>query len=254
MTPSARAAADAAGNVRLTPPPPPLSISQVRSWFRRLAALVHPDKCRTTHAVPDAIAASAFRLLQEGCDALMADLRREEERGGSGRKRSREPWYGGDFHRSDGSGGAFGSWPSGGDKEADNHEDDDDDDLWRAESRRCPPSPPYSSGGCFPSTCPTTQDEEPGLWDLSLADLRAEVALRQSSVLRPPAGSVTAALPVHIRQRRLRVARSVLAERTAACGLASAAASAVASDVSYPNNVSADFGAGAAGAGGGGFL
>ncbi|GLI66853.1 hypothetical protein VaNZ11_010837 [Volvox africanus] len=210
------------GGVRLAPPPP-LSSSQVRSWFRRLAALVHPDKCRTTHAVPDAVAASAFRLLQEGCDALIADLRREEEGrrdhsgggGGGGRKRSREACYdGGGGRRSD-----------GGDKEADNDDDDGDNGVWWAEWRHGRQPPSYGSDWWFPSTCPTAQDEEPALWDLSLAELAAEVSLRQSSVLRPQPGSTAAVLPVHIRQRRLRVARSVLAERTAAVGFPSAAAS-----------------------------
>lgn len=46
-------------------------------------------------------------------------------------------------------------------------------------------------------------------------ELEAEVAQRQREVLRPPPGSDAAALPAHQRQRRLRVARGVLSERTA---------------------------------------
>ncbi|GIL68486.1 hypothetical protein Vafri_21756 [Volvox africanus] len=175
----------------------------------------------------------------------MADLRREEEGGRDhggeggeggegGRKRCREAWYGG---------GCGGGRSDGGDKEADNN-DDGDEGVWWAEWWHGPPPPSYGNDCWFPSTCPTTQDEEPGLWNLSLAELGAEVSLRQSSVLRPPTGSTAATLPIHIRQRRLRVARSVLAERTAAGSLASAAASdgftaTFPSDGGYPGDVSA---------------
>ncbi|PNH00994.1 hypothetical protein TSOC_013143 [Tetrabaena socialis] len=58
-----------------------------------------------------------------------------------------------------------------------------------------------------------------------MQELEAEVALRQAHVLRPPPGSAAAALPPHARQRRLRVARGVLSERTAAAAAAAAAAS-----------------------------
>ncbi len=42
------------------------------------------------------------------------------------------------------------------------------------------------------------------------------MAARQAQVLRPPPGSAAASLTLHARQKRLRVARSVLSERKAA--------------------------------------
>ncbi|GLC37630.1 hypothetical protein PLESTM_000628600 [Pleodorina starrii] len=199
---------------------PPLSGGEVRRWFRRLAALVHPDKCRTSGVVPEHVAVSAFRLLQEGCDALVDELTEASAAAAGARKRARGAWRSGGGTEYDDA-----EWGVGGGKE---ENDGDDEAVWWAEWRSCPPSPPpsYCGGGTAaaaagipPTSCPSEGDDEPRLWTLGLEELRSEVALRQSQVLRPPPGSEAAALPPHSRQRRLRVARSVLAERTRAAAV-----------------------------------
>ncbi|KAG2493511.1 hypothetical protein HYH03_008327 [Edaphochlamys debaryana] len=164
-----------------------------RSWFRRLAALVHPDKCRKV--VPEGLAMEAFRLLSEGCDTLAAEAERsggarahlKRRRGGS---RSPDPY---DMY-----GNVCVDEP---------YDDADEDAAWWG--RWVDPW----AGRAPPSTQPTAADEEPELWQLPLKELEAEVGARQAAVLAPPPGSAAAALGPAARQRRLRVARSVLSQR-----------------------------------------
>eukprot|EP00775_Hariotina_reticulata_P003952 gene3953-4205_t len=67
-------------------------------------------------------------------------------------------------------------------------------------------------GGAGGTSAPTAADEEEGLWHISMQELLAEVDRRQAGVFSPKSLEDVARLPVE-RQKRLRVARSVLASR-----------------------------------------
>lgn len=134
-------------------PSPSLPGPNIRTWYRRLAALVHPDKCRTV--VPEAAAAEAFQFLQRGCEALLHEGQLRGGQGahlggrsglggnGMGRKRGRD---------GDGEEGWDGDGVEG---------EVDGEAWWEA----------WWDGGAAasrPSTCPTESDQEPELWGLSL--------------------------------------------------------------------------------------
>ncbi len=175
-------------------PGPSLPAPEVRTWYRRLAALVHPDKCRTV--VPEAAAAGAFQLLQRGCEALLhevqhrggpgqgTDLGGQSGLGGSGvgRKRGRGR---------DGDGDGEEGW------DGDGVEAEGDGEAWWEA---------WWDGGAAagrPTTCPTESDQEAELWGLSLqVGLTAERPCDHDVVLIETVALAESAMPMAAKQAK----------------------------------------------------
>jgi hypothetical protein len=202
-------------------PPEPRTAAGAHRLYRRIAALVHPDKCMDPAWA--AVAHAAFKAVAAARDAAVKALPRSAGGGGGGS--SSGGWKDGEEEEGDDEDGAF-----AGDDEA----ADDDDDAWWGEwdddaaRGRCSDGAgasgaadmhtgrrPAAPNAAFPNTEPTPQDvesEAPALYALPLEDLKKEVTARQAAVLAPRTEDERAAGP-EARQRRLRVARDVLSAR-----------------------------------------
>lgn len=182
----------------------PRTAVAVQSAYRRLAAAVHPDKCLSP-AWSD-VAHAAFQAVGAARDAALRRIRAGGSGGAAGRGGGRAS---GGWQDDDEDWGGHGSGEA----------DDDDDAAWWKEWDE-----EVAAGGAggktfapqFPSTAPTAAEvdrEAPELRALPLDALRVEVARRQAAVLAPQREEERGMAPAE-RQRRLRVARDVLSERT----------------------------------------
>ncbi|KAF5839214.1 hypothetical protein DUNSADRAFT_1350 [Dunaliella salina] len=177
------------------------SPAAVQRAFRQAAARVHPDKCKLPGAE------QAFRTIKHAAERMLATLEQHQEskhegegarKGGSG--------CGGPATTAGAAGGwcgGEGGWGAG--VAVDDEEDEEEAYWWWQPWEACAHFTPV-----MPSTEPSQEDEDPGLWQLPLEELRERVVQCQHAVLQPTSG-----LSVHQRQRRLRYARSVLSERLA---------------------------------------
>jgi DnaJ domain len=163
-----------------------VSAGCVRAAYRRLAALVHPDKCQHTAAE------EGFRALTQAYSRALAEVGDDGAKDGHGGVGDGE---GGDDMLSEG----YAWWSE-----------------WEADVRRDGPD----GGAAAAATGSTAHtglgveevQEDAELWTASLAELAAEVEQRQAAVLTPTRPDDIAHLPA-TRQRRLRAARQVLAAR-----------------------------------------
>jgi hypothetical protein len=171
---------------------PGCGAQQARQAYRRLAALVHPDKC----ALPDA--AAAFKALGAAGEQAARQLDAGSSGGGAA------------------AAAAAGGSPCAAGRGADGPEETDDWGSW-ADGPAAWWHPWEADGAQAPSTEPSTadRDRDEELQRMGLEQLRGEVARRQAAVLQPELAEERG-MGMHLRQKRLRVARSVLAARLAA--------------------------------------
>lgn len=221
------------------------SAADVRRQFRRLSALVHPDKCRLEGAH------EAFQRLQAASEALQ---RAVEEGGAAERPGKRARTAGG----ASGSRGEGSEWEEGGEEEA--------EDSWVPDGGGFPwwsewdvpaqqgqqeaggavqraqqeqgvgqqaavraadlgaEQQQQAGGGDGAAQTEEQQDEE-RLLAMSLDALRAEVRRRQAGLLEPQLDAQGRRIPLPQLHAALRRARTVLADRVAADAEQRAAAS-----------------------------
>lgn len=198
--------------------------ADVQRQYKRLAGLVHPDKCAAAGA------AEAFRRLRDAADALLAAVDEGPQGGGGAGCAKRARTAGG----------------SGGQGE------EEDDDGWVPDGGGFPwwsawDSPAAARGATEQATSSTQQQQQQGgsrsstggsasaagdaeraeqelLQALGLEELRAEVRQRQAVVLNPPLDAQGRRLPLPQLQAALRRARTALAERATAAAAQRAAA------------------------------
>ena len=198
----------------------------VRRQYKRLAALVHPDKCGRLGGAAQAAAGQGFQRLQAAAGKLLDSLEGGGGGGGSGgggnpaRKRSRAD-AGGDIGldgEEEDEAGSAGWAPDGGGFP-----------WWDAWDDAVPPP-----GGSRPARQPQPQgfvadrdaEEEGGqgqLQRLSLDELRGEVRRRQAVLLEPPPRDAKGRpVPLAQLQAALGRARTALAARLAAAAATAA--------------------------------
>eukprot|EP00195_Chlamydomonas_chlamydogama_P005146 CAMPEP_0202905606 /NCGR_PEP_ID=MMETSP1392-20130828/35172_1 /ASSEMBLY_ACC=CAM_ASM_000868 /TAXON_ID=225041 /ORGANISM="Chlamydomonas chlamydogama, Strain SAG 11-48b" /LENGTH=415 /DNA_ID=CAMNT_0049593783 /DNA_START=484 /DNA_END=1731 /DNA_ORIENTATION=- len=155
----------------------------VRRQYRRLAALVHPDKC----GLPGA--AEAFQYVSQAASELC-----------SMRAEPKNPGCDGDDHQ---------HWSSGqGGFDREDRVEEEAGYAWWGRWECTAFEEALHANAEARSTVPSQQDmEDSVLWEMPIQELRAEVVARQKAVFS--AGSASA----HDRQRRLRSARTVLSSR-----------------------------------------
>lgn len=215
------------------------SAADIRRQYKRLAALVHPDKCGSPGA------ADAFKSLRAAADCLLHTVQAEASGAGTGARSSKRA-------RTEG-GNEVRCWAAGSGVEEEGWEAEG----WEAEEEAEEWLP---DGGGFPwweqwdsrvpsehnrqqaaageaAGQPTAASREAGvtgaaqqkaqaqLEQLGLDELRAEVRRRQAAILAPPLDKSGQRVPLHRLQADLRQARSLLSERTAAEAAAAAASS-----------------------------
>lgn len=214
------------------------SAADVRRQYRRLAALVHPDKCRLEAA------AGAFQQLQAALQRLLRSLSAAQPGGGEhgGARPSKRPRTGSEAqHESDS------SWQPGSEAECAEVEGEEDEG-WFRDGGGFPwwqrwdtnQSGPEAAGDCKDCLGAETreraqsqqaaaaqqteqqqqqeaEEERTRLLGMSLDELRSEVRQRQASLFDPQAvDSQGRRVPMAQLQAALKRARSVLAGRVAA--------------------------------------
>lgn len=201
--------------------------ADVRRQYRRLAALVHPDKCRLPGA------AEAFQRLQAAAEALLAALQ-----DGSGAPRSKRA------RTAAGAPAGSGAAAAG---LSDGEDDEEADDGWTPDGAGFPwwdewdapqaavPAQQGQQGSCDPGcdaaqqqaaagTSAPEEQQDDELHSMPLDALRAEVRRRQDALLEPQTDAAGRRIPMHQLQQQLRRARTVLADRVAAAATEQAAA------------------------------
>lgn len=216
------------------------SAGDVRRQFRRLSALVHPDKCHLEGAH------TAFQRLQAAAEALQGAVEECSDAAERAGKRARTAGGGeGSTAAATGSGGG---------------EDEEEEDGWvpdggcfpwwsewdtPAVQQAASSTPQHGqqepqqgaqqgpqqqhAGSAAPAADPAAQTEEQQdeeqLQALGLDGLRAEVRRRQAGLLEPQVDAEGRRIPLPQLQAGLRRARTVLADRVAAAAEQRAAAS-----------------------------
>ena len=200
------------------------SAADVRRQFRRLSALVHPDKCHLEGAH------QAFQRLQAAAEALQ----RAVEDGGS--DAAERP---GKRARTAGGAGGGSEWDEGEEEEdswvpdgggfpwwsewdapavqqaagsAVQHAQQGQDDVQRAGEQGAEQQ--QAGAGAAGAQTEVQQDEQ-RLHAMDLDALRAEVRRRQASLLEPQLDAEGRRIPLPQLQAALRRARALLADRTA---------------------------------------
>lgn len=204
--------------------------ADVRRQYRRLAALVHPDKCGVAGA------AAAFQRLQAAAEALQgaaAAAEGGERRRKRARTRDGSPAASGDSGSCSDSGGDDDWLPHGGGFPW--WEEWDQPGAGAAggaagsaagrgvqQGAGVPPAAAATAAASDGAVAEAGQDQEQ-LQGLPLDALRAEVRQRQAALLAPPCDASGRRVPLPQLQARLRCARTTLADRVAAEAAAEAA-------------------------------
>lgn len=201
----------------------------MRRQFRRLSALVHPDKCRLEGA------SAAFQRLQAAAEAL---VQAAEEGSGPAERPGKRTRTGSSGERTGGlsegegedeaedswvpDGGGFpwwGEWDAPAAQQAGGGEagqvQQGRADAGRGEEQQ--------QAGADAALTAEQQDQE-SLLAMDLATLRAEVRQRQAALLEPQLDAQGRRIPLQQLQATLRRARTVLADRVAAAAEQRAAA------------------------------
>lgn len=188
--------------------------ADVRRQYRRLAALVHPDKCRLAAAAPG----DDFKRLRAAADALLCAA---VDSGGGGSERS------GKRARTEGSGAGTGGLSGG-------EEEEDEEDSWVADGGGLPwweewerPEPrahDSSTDRAAEGAAGAEQHDQHTLEAMPLEGVRAEVRRRQAALLEPQQDAAGRPIPMQQLQAALRRARTVLAGSATAAAEAAAAA------------------------------
>jgi hypothetical protein len=176
-----------------------VSSQDVKRQFRRLASLVHPDKC----ALPGA--SQTFQLLQSGVEDLLAraspPIKRQKRRGGGGKEGADSQGDDSSSKNSDDEGPENGGFP-----------------WWS----RWEPHSGLKTAARAPHTeasAPSDVEEDFAAIDqLPEGDLRDEVARRQQAVFEGATGFDGRPLPIARLQARLLRARTKLQEQLASSG------------------------------------